>query len=90
MGRTAGINRPIQNEDGNATDSPTKETFPRRYPRLGMQFQTKLPKTTRPLLREIPERMSLEYPHLTETNVKQNEGFRQNGTEYCMLLWFLF
>lgn len=82
MGRTPICRRGYQHhgegEVPNTPESPDKPAFPRRFPRLGIQFQTKIPKSNEPLERPPPESCSADYPHLTETEAKQ-ETIEQNG-----------
>jgi hypothetical protein len=82
MARTPSIRARAYSHDATKApgepESPEKETFPRRFPRLGAQFQTKLPKSTEPLDRPPPERFSTEYPHITETEAK-DKSLGPNG-----------
>jgi len=71
MGRTPIVRRkPTTPQDGtHVTDedsSPTKEAYPRRFPRLGSQFQTRLPRSNDPLDRPLPKLISREHPHLSD------------------------
>jgi hypothetical protein len=68
-------------------ESPDKPTFPRRFPRLGSQFQTKISKSNEPLERPPPECMSTEYPHLAEVEVKQ-EAIEHNGMYFILFFPF--
>jgi hypothetical protein len=49
--------------------SPDMPVIPRRFPRIGSQFQTRIAKSSDPLDRPLPERMSVEYPYVTEIEV---------------------
>jgi hypothetical protein len=50
-------------------NSPDKHVIPRRFPRVGSQFQTRIAKWSDPLDRPPPDRMSVEYPYATEIEV---------------------
>lgn len=82
MGRTPICRRRDQRQDLSSADdpeSPEKSSFPRRFPRLGIQFQTKISKANEPLERPPPELMSNIYPHITETEAEDKAG-EQTGT----------
>lgn len=64
------------------TEAPEKETFPRRHPRLGSQFQTKIAKLHHPSDRPKPEYLSKEYPHLTEEEA-HGKAKGSNGMFCC-------
>ena len=49
--------------------SPGSHVIPRRFPRLGSQFQTRIPKSTDPLERPTPALMSTEVPYATKEDV---------------------
>lgn len=56
--------------------SPDKQVIPRRFPRIGSQFQTRIAKSTDPLDRPLPDLMSAEYPYVTEFEVVSNGNVR--------------
>jgi hypothetical protein len=68
-------------------ESPEKPAFPRRFPRLGSQFQTKMPQSNGPLERPSPERMSTEYPHITELEAEK-ETLLCNGMYFVVFCRF--
>jgi hypothetical protein len=45
--------------------SPSSQVIPRRFPRIGSQFQTRIPKSTDPLERPAPDVMSMDVPYTT-------------------------
>jgi hypothetical protein len=46
--------------------SPEKQLYPRRFPRIGSQFQTRISKdTAEPTGRPVPDRFSVDFPHLS-------------------------
>ena len=49
--------------------SPDRQIIPRRFPRIGSQFQTRIGKSTEPLDRHPPDRVSSEYPYVTQDEV---------------------
>jgi hypothetical protein len=51
--------------------SPDRQVIPRRFPRIGSQFQTRIGKSTEPLDRRPPDRMSTKYPYATEHEVNR-------------------
>jgi hypothetical protein len=53
--------------------SPDIQIIPRRFPRIGSQFQTRITKCCDPLDRQPPERMSVEYPYVTEISINNSE-----------------
>jgi hypothetical protein len=70
---TMGKNTPSDAEDDTSQLEspipPDKQVIPRRFPRIGSQFQTKIAKGSDPLDRPPPDRMSEEYPYATEAEV---------------------
>ena len=65
--------------------SPDKPAYPRRFPRLGSNFQTRVPKTKEPLERPPPVQMSAEFPHVCETERTQKIDLKSG--EYCILFF---
>jgi hypothetical protein len=53
---------------------PDRPAYPRRFPRMGSQFQARITKTAENLSRPPPDLMSSEYPHISE-----KESDRKNG-----------
>ena len=70
---TMGKNTPLDGEDNTSQlespITPDKQIIPRRFPRIGSQFQTKVANWSEPLDRPPPDRMSEEYPYATEAEV---------------------
>jgi hypothetical protein len=83
--RRTGPVRAQCSRDSNHASSPDSSsenpTFPRRFPRLGKEFQTKMPKTDRlplaaaplQLKRPPPDFMSTDYPFISEREVQSNQ-----------------
>lgn len=54
--------------------SPDRPGYPRRFPRMGSQFQARINKTAESFTRPPPDLMSSQYPHVPETKVEREEG----------------
>ena len=79
----------LQSPEPKITDdpqSPDRPEYPRRYPRLGNQFQTKFPKGKEPLDRLPPDLMSTEYPHVTEKESISENDYIKGGVEDSSLV----
>ena len=48
------------------------QTIPRRFPRIGSLYQTRISKSTEPSDRPTPDRMSKDYPYISE--VEEHKG----------------
>ena len=55
----------------------------RRFPRVGAQFQTRISKSTGPSVRPTPDRMSVNFPFLSEKEVDQRGDLHVNGMSSC-------
>ena len=55
------------------------DTIIRRFPRVGAQFQTRISKATGLSIRPTPERMSSDFPYLSEIEVEQRSSINENG-----------
>jgi hypothetical protein len=53
--------------------SPDRPAYPRRFPRIGGQFQTRISKARDQLERPLPELMSSEFPHVSEEEFQGNK-----------------
>lgn len=53
--------------------TPEKELYPRRLPRIGIQFQTRIPKSTAPSDRPAPFLMSVDFPYLSRDDVQKEQ-----------------
>jgi hypothetical protein len=51
----------------------------RRFPRVGAQFQTRISKSTGPSIRPTPERMSVDFPYISEKEAGQPHQVLVNG-----------
>ena len=60
-------------DNGNAIPpmTPEKELYPRRFPRIGSQFQTRISKSTEPSDRPSPMLLSTDFPYLTSDDVRK-------------------
>ncbi len=73
MGRNSPSNTEEEKYHLESPRSPEKQVIPRRFPRIGGQFQTRIAKSTEPLNRPAPDRMSTAYPNVTEREVTRYE-----------------
>ncbi|KAG7373105.1 PLU-1-like protein [Nitzschia inconspicua] len=83
MGKTGSSNSNDDRYQLESPRSPDRQVIPRRFPRIGSQFQTRISKSTEPLDRPIPDRMSAEYPHTTEyeVHISKTSGYIDENTE---------
>jgi hypothetical protein len=54
----------------------------RRFPRVGAQFQTRISKSIGQSIRPIPERMSVDFPHISEKDSEKRDQVHANGMSY--------
>lgn len=55
------------------------QTIPRRFPRIGSVYQTRISKSTEPSDRPPPDRMSKDYPYISE--IEESKGKQFNNTD---------
>lgn len=60
-------------EDSDVPMTPERQAYPRRFPRLGSQFQTRISKSIEPSDRPSPLPMSVEFPYLTTLDVDEQQ-----------------
>lgn len=63
---------PNQNEEPKSPETQ-QLVYTRRYPRIGGQFQTRIPKDE-PSCRPVPDRFSVDYPHLSMKEADIDQG----------------
>ena len=64
---------------GDGEGSLNEESPVRRFPRVGAQFQTRISKSTGPSIRPTPDRMSVDFPYISEKEAEQQNHFCVNG-----------
>ncbi len=69
---------PREADNGTVQD----ESIARRFPRIGAQFQTRISKSTGFTIRPAPERMSVDFPYMSEKEVGELGNGRVNGMSY--------
>lgn len=67
-----------ETDDGTFQD----ESIVRRFPRVGAQFQTRISKSTGFTIRPAPERMSVDFPYISEKEAGEVDQARANGMYY--------
>ena len=64
-------------DDPDVPMTPEKELYPRRFPRLGSQFQTRISKSTEPSDRPAALLLSVDFPYLTTQDVDKEQQQQQ-------------
>jgi hypothetical protein len=98
MGRSPLVRRPIRAQiraqdvprSPFDLDSPEKVTFPRRFPRLGREFQAKIARpanantaSNEQVSRPPPDLMSASYPHVSKD--EEQLSYTETNGECCWL-----
>ena len=65
---------------GDGEDAPLKDdSIVRRFPRIGAQFQTRISKSAGQSVRTTPERMSIDFPYISEKEALEQDRLHVNG-----------
>lgn len=62
--------------------SSHEESSVRRPPRVGSQFQTRISKSTGFTIRPTPERMSVDFPYISEKEAGESDEIQSNGMSH--------
>ena len=75
--------QPDQTASGNGDDiSCQDDSIPRRFPRIGAQFQTRISKSTGHTIRPAPDRMFVDFPYVLEKEAGERVEVEVNGMSH--------